>query len=154
MPKNPSSTSPTSPEDPVATHPDDPHHLLENLEGALRSGDPAVLEALGRQPQFRNPALVEQLLERVESLRPEEPELANALAKLGLRLAARLPNESFARAWDLWSTTCADLGLDGRASAGQMIAGIFDPSLRPSSLAATRGARRRRTTKRRKPRQD
>ena len=67
----------------------------------------------------------ERLVQEIEALRATDPERAKVLGSLGIRLGARLSNETFARAWALWATTCDALELSEKAEAARMLAHLY-----------------------------
>lgn len=137
MPRTPIDLAP-NPND-TASQPLDTLDMVAQLETQLEEDDGASLDPVALGAEYRRLEFVEHLLTEIEGLQRERPERAKNLAALALRLAARLPNATFARAWDLWAASCHELGLDGQADAARMIAGLYDPSLQQAQPFGQRG---------------
>lgn len=87
-------------------------------------------DGLFDDPGFRRPAVFDALLTWIEALRDDEPNRAKEVAALAVRLAARMSNHDFGRAWDAWAATCDALGEEAKADAGRLVAGLYEPRLK------------------------
>lgn len=119
--------------------------LVEKEPEVPEIPDDSALTGAEVDPKYRTVAFVEQMIVEAEGVLHEKPERAKEMASIALRLASRLPNDSVARAWDLWASSCSALGSEGQAEGARILAGLYDPNQRfsPRPRARRPSTRRR-----------
>jgi len=76
-------------------------------------------------PPYRTPEFCSRFLQRVDEIRLFDPRKAAAPARFGVRLAAKLPDAIFGKAWATWASVQRSLARYDRAEFGHKMASLY-----------------------------